>query len=219
MIESIADLVAFLKRFHRRRLPDPSLDPACIPADLPPGLAMLYRELGSLVALEAGDGGEERAPFSGQDMLLPAHGLRRIDGMVEFALENQECWSARFPIGPADPPVFSDAPSLWSDATPGFVEVCDSLDHFLITLCLQEAVMSCGNVWATRARRSPEMPLAVPFEPLWLDGRFVHGDDLRSFHYSAESEVLMMDMGKLWFGSPTGDLQVFAKPGVDLRRV
>ena len=37
MIASIADLVAFLKRFHRRWLDDPSLDPALIPADLPPG--------------------------------------------------------------------------------------------------------------------------------------------------------------------------------------
>jgi hypothetical protein len=39
VIESVADLVTFLKWFHRHWLDDPSLDPALIPPDLPDGLA------------------------------------------------------------------------------------------------------------------------------------------------------------------------------------
>jgi|SRR6516164_2490987 hypothetical protein len=46
--------VAFLRRFHRHWRDDPTLDPALIPADLPPPLATIYRELGALVETEPG---------------------------------------------------------------------------------------------------------------------------------------------------------------------
>ena len=46
MIASIVDLVDFLKRFHRHWLEDPSLEPSLVQADLPDGLATIYRELG-----------------------------------------------------------------------------------------------------------------------------------------------------------------------------
>jgi hypothetical protein len=62
MITSIADLVSFLKRFHRHWLDDPSLAPALIPTDLPDGLATVYRELGALIEIA-----ENRAPFASQD--------------------------------------------------------------------------------------------------------------------------------------------------------
>jgi hypothetical protein len=65
----IDHLILFLKHFHRDRLPDPSLDPALIPADLPPGLAMIYRELGALVAIRVHD--HPSPPFGTQDRLLP----------------------------------------------------------------------------------------------------------------------------------------------------
>ena len=45
VITSAADLVAFLKRFHRHWRDDPSLDPAQLPADLPPGLATKEKPL------------------------------------------------------------------------------------------------------------------------------------------------------------------------------
>lgn len=49
MIASIADLVAFLKRFHRHWLDDPRINPALIPADLPPPLGTIYRDLEALL--------------------------------------------------------------------------------------------------------------------------------------------------------------------------
>jgi hypothetical protein len=51
MIESIDDLIVFLKHFHRHLLADPSLPPEQIPDDLPEGLAKIYRELGGLIDL------------------------------------------------------------------------------------------------------------------------------------------------------------------------
>ena len=108
MIESIADLVAFLKRFHRHWLDDPSLDPTLIPSDLPDGLATIYRELGALVEIE-----QNPSPFGTQDGLMPLSRLKRVDGMVEFAWENQGNWSARCVAGQSDPPVYSNAADVW----------------------------------------------------------------------------------------------------------
>src|SRR5262245_54437411 len=141
VIESIVDLVAFLKRFHRHWLDDPSLNPALIPADLPPGLATIYRELGALVEIEPGPENDWRAPFATQDVLLPVSRLKRVGDLAEFAWENQGNWSARCPVGRSDPPVYSNAADSWDAVRRGFVVVCASLNHFLTTLCLQEAVM------------------------------------------------------------------------------
>jgi hypothetical protein len=133
VVTSIADLVAFLRQFHRHWLADPSLDPSPIPTDLPPGLATLYRELGALIAIGPGPDHDRRLPFAAQDALVSLSQLTRVDGMVEFAWENQGNWSARCPLGQLDPPVYSNAPRLWNLEQRGFVIVCPSLNHFLTT--------------------------------------------------------------------------------------
>jgi hypothetical protein len=71
MIESIEDLIVFLKHFHRNLLADPSRPPEQIPADLPDGLAMIYRELGGLVDLKY------PASFATQDTLMSVGDLNR----------------------------------------------------------------------------------------------------------------------------------------------
>jgi hypothetical protein len=85
-------------------------------------------------------------PFGTQDRLLPLAELRYVNGAIEFAQENQHSWVARCPLGQPDPPVYSNPMGISAAATPEFVVVCESLNHFLITLCLQEAVMSCANL-------------------------------------------------------------------------
>jgi hypothetical protein len=52
MIESIDDLIVFLKHFHRELLEDPSLPVEQTPTDLPEGLAKVYRELGGSPAIK-----------------------------------------------------------------------------------------------------------------------------------------------------------------------
>lgn len=213
MIRSIADLIAFLKRFHRHWLDDPSLDPGLIPVDLPPGLAAVYRELGALIAIEEGPANRWRAPFAGQDVLLPVGRLDRDDGMVTFARENSGNWSARCPVGVADPPVYSDAADVWNEDRRGFVEVCGSLDHFLITLCLQEALMGCRHLAAIDADRPPERSLTVPLRPLWLDGWYVAGEPDHHFYVSADRDTLVMDWAGLWVGSPIREVAGLVPPG------
>jgi hypothetical protein len=214
MIASIADLVAFLKRFHRHWLDDPTLDPAPIPADLPPPLATVYRELGALVEIERRPDNNWHAPFATQDTLVPLSRLKRVEGMVEFAWENQGNWSARCPVGQPDPPVYSNAADSWDTVRRGFVVVCDSLAHFLTTLCLQEAVMSCRNLAALHSDRPMAEVLAVPLEPLWLDGYYVAGEPDHQFYVSPDRDVLVMDWAGVWVGSPSRKAAELLAPGV-----
>ncbi len=209
MIESIADLVAFLKRFHRHWLDDPSLDPAAVPADLPDVLATVYRELGALVEIE-----QNPSPFATQDALMPVSWLKRVDGMVEFAWENQGNWSARCPVGQADPPVYSNAADSWDTVRRGFVVVCESLNHFLTTLCLQEAVMSCRNLVALHADRPPDQVLTIPLQPLWPNAYYVAGEPDHQFFVSPEHDVLVMDWAGVWVGSPLHKVAGLVAQGV-----
>jgi hypothetical protein len=211
VIASIADLVAFLKRFHRHWLADPSLDPALIPDDLPNGLATIYRQLGALVEIvEAG-----RTPFGTQDGLLALSRLRRVAGMVEFAIENQECWTARCPLNQWDPPVLSNAPDIGADEIRGHVVVCESLNHFLTTLCLQEAVMSCRHLVAMDHDRPPNELLTVPLRPLWLNGYYVRGEPDHHFFVSPDEDVLVMELfDDVWVGSPVKKVPGLVVPAV-----
>jgi hypothetical protein len=217
VIESIADLITFLKRFHRHWLNDPSLDRALVPADLPDGLATIYRELGALVEIEAGRENDWHAPFATQDALMPVSRLNRVDGMVEFACENQGNWSARCPVGRPDPPVYSNAADSWDTVPRGFVVVCASLDHFLTTLCLQEAVMGCRHLAALDTERPPDRALAVPLQPLWLNGYYVAGEPDHQFFVAPESDVLVMDWAGVWVGSPTQEVAGLVAEGARLQ--
>jgi hypothetical protein len=212
----IDHLILFLKHFHRDRLPDPSLDSALIPADLPPGLAMIYRELGALVAIGGND--HPRPPFGTQDRLLPLAELRYVEGAIEFAQENQHSWVARCPLGQPDPPVYSNPMEISSDATQGFVAVCESLNHFLVTLCLQEAVMSCANL-AMDATDRHLTDFPIELQPLWLDGYSVFGEPSHSFYWSSEPELLVMNFAGLWVGSPTISLGDTILKDLDFQRI
>ncbi len=209
MITSIEDLVAFLKRFHRHWLADPRLDSWLIPSDLPPPLATIYRELGALVDIHQGPENDWRCPFHTQDSLTPLSRIKRVDGMIEFAWENQGNWSARCPTDLLDPPVYSDARDVWDTPASGFVVVCDSLAHFLTTLCLQEAVMGSPNLAVLHTDRRPEDVLSGQLTPLWLDGYLVNGEPDHHFYVSPDQDVLVMEWTGLWIGSlskKVGDL-------------
>jgi hypothetical protein len=197
MIESIDDLIVFLKHFHRNLLEDPSLPPEQIPNDLPEGLAKIYRELGGL--LNIGQPG----PFGRQDWLLPIRQLKYIDGMVEFCWEAQCVWSARCQSNEKDPPVYSDY-STWNDwnVEEEFVVVCDSLNHFLTTLCLQEAffgIRNCVSVNGTNNILETIME-KEKFQPLWLNGEYIYRDDLNNFYMSEDRDILIWGN---WIGFQT----------------
>jgi len=206
-ITSIEGLVHYLREFHRSWSVSPSLDSAIIPEDLPYGLSLLYREFGALIDLEG-----SRTPFGTQDGLVSAHSLRRINKMVEFAWENQSNWSCRCPVEEKDPPVYSNAADAWDRPKKGFQKVCDSLNHFLITLALHEAVFSSPFKLAFH-QTSPAEILNVPCRPLWLAGKYVHDDPL-DFFAVPEEDVILMEEGPWWVGSHSEALRDVLKKGV-----
>lgn len=211
MIQSIDDLVIFLKRFHRRWRDDPSLDPSSIPPDLPDGLATIYRELGALVEIEDS---RNRAPFAAQDCLMPLSCLKRVDGMLIFSWENQGNWSCRCQPGEPDPPVYSNSADVWNDEQRGFVVVCRSLNHFLITLCLQEALYSCPNLVAMESDPRPEQAITERLEPVWLGGWYVNAEPSHDFYVTCDQEVLVMNYAGVWIGSPSRPVQRLVANGL-----
>jgi hypothetical protein len=198
MIESIDDLIVFLKHFHRHLLEDPSLPPEQIPDDLPDGLAKIYRELGGLIDLID----EYLAPFATQDVLMPVNRLNRIDGTIEFSHENQGNWAVRCPTNQKDPFVYSNAADAVASERCGFVVVCESLNHFLITLCLQEAVMGSHNLATVKTDNIlGKTILGEDLEPLWLNGYYAFGEPSHNFYISKDRDILIMDYGDIWVGS------------------
>jgi uncharacterized protein (TIGR02996 family) len=197
-ITAIEDLVYYLREFHKSWSDSPGLDPASLPPDLPPGLALIYRELGALTEIEA-----ERPPFSAQDQLVTPNRIRHVGDMVEFAWENQGNWSCRFPAeaGVADPPVYSDAADVWQSPSRGFQKVCDSLNHFLTTFCLREAVFSAPCLVSFRGNHQPHKVLRAACRPLWSAGRFVSGEPDHIFYDVPGQDVLVMEASGLYLGS------------------
>jgi hypothetical protein len=212
MIRSIQDLVKFLNRFHRDWLDDPSLAPSLVPPDLPDGLATIYRELGALVEIEQDSHG--RAPFASQDCLMPLSRLKRVDGMLVFSWENQGNWSCRCQPGEPDPPVYSNAADVWNEEQRGFVVVCNSLNHFLITLCLQEALYSCRNLVAIEGHPRPEEAIIERLEPLWLCGRLVNAEPSHDFFVTSDNEAIVMNYAGVWIGSRSRPVQQLVASGL-----
>ncbi len=169
-----------------------------IPDDLPDGLAKIFRELGGLVDLID----EDPAPFATQDALMPISRLNRIDGMIEFSHENQGNWSVRCLSNQKDPQVYSDAADAVSEQR-GFLVVCESLNHFLITLCLQEAVTGSCNLATVRTDNIIEKTIrGEDLEPLWIGGYYVFNEPSHNFYVSKNRDILVMDYGDTWVGSP-----------------
>ena len=212
MIYNIEDLVSFLHEFHApwgEHLPSPD-----IPDGLPHALALLYTEFGSLIDMDPDD----RMPFATQDRLMPASSLKHIDGMCQFAWENQGNWSCRFPVGPGDPPVYSNSRDVWEGPPKGFVQACDSLEHFLITLCLQEAVMSCPKLLALDGCDLGGVFKSEP-TPLWLNGIYVNGEPSHSFYTYDGSQMLIMQHRPVWIGSHMDDIEPHFVEGVGFSEI
>jgi hypothetical protein len=220
MIRSLDELLNFLAAFHPCLAATPPIEAACIPADLPDALAELYRRFGGVMTTPVTSGGLR--PFDAQDRIRPIDRLKRGPGGVEFAEENSGNWVARCALGPGDPIVYSNFdPSEWVDYGPvdGWWP-CGSLSHFLITLALQEAVMSAPylvTAYAASAREST----ALPLEPLWLDGRLVMGPATDTFYYSKEREIIAADLGftGAWWASYREIAPDVLKDGVEMTTI
>lgn len=210
--DTLDDAIAFLHSWYRY-VEGPHEDPAVtLPAGLPESLAKLYREFGGL--LERREGGS-RGPFSGQDHLCAPSRLELEGGVVTFAVENQGNWSCRVALGEPDPPVQSDARSLWDPAACGFEPVCSSLSHFLVTLGLQEAVMSAKFLVSVDDRWQP----AGQWAPLWTRGGYVQGEASHAFFDCAPDRALAMVSDGIWLASNASDPRELLPAGTDSSKI
>lgn len=186
-ITAIEDLVYYLREFHKSWPGVPELDAASLPQDLPYGLALIYRELGGLIR-----GG--RNPFSAQDSLASPGQIRREGNMLNFAWENQGNWLSWCHAGSedADPPVYQAG----FQRPPRKTRV--SLNHFLTTLCLQEAVMSapCGASLEKGYRLGEVVGAAC--RPLWLHGWLASDMPYYNFFDVPGQDLLIMDFEGEW---------------------
>ena len=189
MIHTLDDAIVFLKRFHRHRLEDPSWNTELLDGDLPPGLCQVYRNLGGFLELDEEAGSN---PLGAQNVLAHPSDLLRVDGMVEFAFENQGNWSCRCALGEEDPAVYSDATEYWSHPRPGFNLVSQSLNRFLITFCLTEAIFSCEELIVVQDLAAVE---SLCLKALWLDAPYVFEEPFPGFYTSEDETVLMADFG------------------------
>jgi uncharacterized protein (TIGR02996 family) len=215
-ITAIEDLVYYLREFHKSWSDSPGLDPASLPVDLPYGLALVYRELGALTELKG-----YRTPFNAQDCLLSPQRIQRVGDMLEFAWENQGVWSCRFPADTklADPPVYSNSLDVWSGTTGGFQRICDSLNHFLTTFCLQEAVMSAPRLLAFDNVSQPREVIDAMCRPLWLAGQYVAGEPSHNFFDVPGQDLLVMEYAGLWLGSHSDAALRLVRNGVHYNRI
>jgi len=144
---------------------------------------------------------------------MPVGALKRFEDMIEFAYENQGNWSCRFATGADDPPVYSDALDVWQEPARGFQRICDSLDHFLITLSLQEAVYSSPYLITADASSVSEA-LSISAPPLWLDGFYVNARPSHNFYHIPEQDILIMDYAGIWIGGHSSRVTEIVGPSI-----
>jgi hypothetical protein len=160
-----------------------------------------------------------RAPFAAQDALIRVRELEFVDGMVEFAWENQGCWSCRTPLEQEDPPVYSNAGDCYYNR-PGFLKVCDSLSHFLITLSLQEAVMSAPVLLAVENASAADA-VKPALRPLWLNGKYVFDEPTHNIFDAPGHDILVMEHSEIgiWVASHSADIFELLKPEAEYERI
>ena len=215
MITDIDGLCSFLREYHREWVSGPAIPASELPSALPDPLARFYQQIGRLTEIEGGQETAWRAPLGTQDSIASPTSLKRIDGMIEFVWENQDCFSCRTAAQGEDPPVYSDWLHELGESEEEFEIVCDTLTHFLITFGLREAVMS------SRFLLQPGVPslesCAGDFKPLWINGVYVNRRPCHSFYFDTDSESIFMDSDAgFWLGShrtdPTKLLPESARP-------
>ncbi len=74
--------------------------------------------------------------------------------------------------------------------------------------------MSSRSLAALDMDRPPVEAVAIPLEPLWLDGYCVFGEPPHQFFVSPDWDVLVMGWPDVWIGSPSREVSELVAPGI-----
>ncbi len=176
-------------------------NPPLTDIQLPTPLYCLYEFLGKWSKSESIHGD---LLFCHQDCLLSLENLSYEGDKVIFASENQGNWQMATLTTGEDPPVWHNG-QLEDEKEP-WTKFSDSLSNFLISFCLQEALM--GAKYYSDQDRIKDFLLSTgePLEALWLEGDYVYFSHQYEFHLYKKTLLMGFVLGSYWFG--TNDISV-----------
>lgn len=200
--ECIKNLKLFIEEWAGPHLPEYSLEEDEVPGFLPEPLRELYLFAGNWPNPGNNDDrlflpGKQPRIFQGQDVLMGIEKPKRQSGRVTFVMENQGNWTCEVEERNDASPVYCDAAKLWDDSVKDHEIVCDSLQHFLVTFCLQELVFGSKYVGTIEADLKPEL-FYEELEAVWLNGCYVFKESTHSI-YICDNRLLIMDYSGLWY--------------------
>ncbi len=211
-IETIDDLITFLKVWHDVGEKDVGLEISEDMEWLPASLKKLYQHFGQWI--KAGD----RA-FSTQDSLVFVQTGYEVwgEGYLNIMHENQGVWKAFLKrsdcVEGKEPLVYIDTTNSEPDGMVAKALQKD-LEHFLISFCLQEALFSAPYLWAVDYPL-PETEFQETVSPIWLDG-FIYPSKKPShdFHITKDDSTLLFGLKggyepSIWIGSRNDNINQF----------
>lgn len=200
-INDINQLKAFIEKWAGPRLAEYGLSEDEIPEDLPKPLKEIYLFAGNWPHPRDNDdkcfqSGKQPRIFQEQDCLLGVNNLERKNGMITFLHENQGNWSCEVEENNDKSAVYSNSTALYERSDKESEIICDSIEHFLITFCLQELTFS-SKIVGTIEEQSVQDIVCQVVEPLWLNGYYVQNEPTHSFCIC--KDILIMDVyGDFW---------------------
>lgn len=144
--------------------------------------------------------GKQPRLFQEQDALLGVENLKCENGRITFIMENQGNWTCEVVANDDHSPVYCDADKLWDDSIKGHEIVCHSLEHFLVTFCLQELVFSSKFVGTLNGELDQEL-FREKIVPIWLNGLYTYKEPTHSFFLSGDKLMIMDDSSTLWYAA------------------
>jgi hypothetical protein len=220
MIQSLEDLLEFL--CHWFDATPAELASTANPAQpvIPSVLTEFHKRLGSLTRPQSPfstvKGARRVAPFRTQDHILPIEQIRPNPTdrqWIEFANENQGCWSAQCVTSEPNPDVWTD----WLYMADHSVRMGDPfpvgarLSDFLVTMALQEVVFSGyakNSVSSVMPHDEARAQIAAGTELLWR-GRYNNAESAdpkfsatpsHAFFVTQRRDMLILHL----YGEPSG---------------
>lgn len=214
--QKIEKLCEFVEIWAGSRRPDYGVKLEQIPEDIPKPLKEIYLFAGNWPnQRDNGDrnfaAGNQPRIFQEQDCLRGVESITRNGNRLAFAVENQGNWVCEVESNEIDPPVFCNAAEAYSEGD-GFEIVCETLSHFLVTLCLQELVMSSKYIGTLLGETVSDI-CELGAEPIWLNGCYVFKEPTHDFYLAGNKLIIMRLYDAWWYACrEESDLQFLKEP-------